>query len=177
MTTCGIRSGCSASIQHARIADKAWVMRRPCLQTQQETNQSCDIARLIGRFAAIRRWKFNVMRPKKATDEKPRAIADAEVAAAVGIFVVVVAVLSAVLTALYAFQQDDWRTLLAFSSAGKCGDRRRHAWCCFDLPRSRKAGPRRPGLDGIAAALRRTFAHFLSDSCSFPAASQVRKMR
>lgn len=40
-----------------------------------------------------------------------------EVAAALGIFVVVVAVLSAVLTALYAFQQDDWRTLLSFSSA------------------------------------------------------------
>jgi hydrogenase-4 component B len=41
----------------------------------------------------------------------------AEVAAALGIFVVIVAVLSAVLTALYAFQQDDWRTLLSFSSA------------------------------------------------------------
>jgi hydrogenase-4 component B len=40
-----------------------------------------------------------------------------EVAAALGIFVVIVAVLSAVLTALYAFQQDDWRTLLSFSSA------------------------------------------------------------
>ena len=40
-----------------------------------------------------------------------------EVAATLGIFVVVVAVLSAVLTALYAFQQDDWRTLLSFSSA------------------------------------------------------------
>jgi hydrogenase-4 component B len=40
-----------------------------------------------------------------------------EVAAALGIFVVVVAVFSAVLTALYAFQQDDWRTLLSFSSA------------------------------------------------------------
>jgi formate hydrogenlyase subunit 3/multisubunit Na+/H+ antiporter MnhD subunit len=40
-----------------------------------------------------------------------------EVAAALGIFIVVVAVLSAVLTALYAFQQDDWRTLLSFSSA------------------------------------------------------------
>ena len=42
---------------------------------------------------------------------------DAGAAAALGIFVVVVAVLSAVLTALYAFQQDDWRTLLSFSSA------------------------------------------------------------
>ena len=40
-----------------------------------------------------------------------------EVAATLGIFVVAVAVLSAVLTALYAFQQDDWRTLLSFSSA------------------------------------------------------------
>ncbi len=39
------------------------------------------------------------------------------VAAGVGIFVVVVAVLSAVLTALYAFQQEDWRALLSFSSA------------------------------------------------------------
>ena len=42
---------------------------------------------------------------------------DAAVAAGIGIFVVIVAVLSAVLTALYAFQQDDWRTLLSFSSA------------------------------------------------------------
>jgi hydrogenase-4 component B len=41
----------------------------------------------------------------------------AAVAAGLGIFVVIVAVLSAVLTALYAFQQDDWRTLLSFSSA------------------------------------------------------------
>jgi hydrogenase-4 component B len=40
-----------------------------------------------------------------------------EVATALGICVVVVAVLSAVLTALYAFQQDDWRTLLSLSSA------------------------------------------------------------
>ena len=41
----------------------------------------------------------------------------AEVAAGIGIFVVIVAVLSAILTALYAFQQEDWRTLLSFSSA------------------------------------------------------------
>jgi hydrogenase-4 component B len=41
----------------------------------------------------------------------------ADAAAAVGIFIVIVAVLSAVLTALYAFQQDDWRSLLSFSSA------------------------------------------------------------
>jgi NADH:ubiquinone oxidoreductase subunit 5 (subunit L)/multisubunit Na+/H+ antiporter MnhA subunit len=34
-----------------------------------------------------------------------------------GIFVVSVAVLSAILTALYAFQQDSWRELLSFSSA------------------------------------------------------------
>jgi hydrogenase-4 component B len=39
------------------------------------------------------------------------------VAAGIGIFVVTVAVLSAILTALYAFQQEDWRTLLSFSSA------------------------------------------------------------
>jgi formate hydrogenlyase subunit 3/multisubunit Na+/H+ antiporter MnhD subunit len=36
---------------------------------------------------------------------------------AIGIFVVIVAVLSAILTALYAFQQEDWRSLLSFSSA------------------------------------------------------------
>lgn len=36
---------------------------------------------------------------------------------AIGIFVVIVAVLSAILTALYAFQQEDWRPLLSFSSA------------------------------------------------------------
>jgi hydrogenase-4 component B len=41
----------------------------------------------------------------------------AGVAVGLGIFVVIVAVLSAVLTALYAFQQEDWRTLLSFSSA------------------------------------------------------------
>lgn len=38
-------------------------------------------------------------------------------AQALGIFVVAIGVLSAILTALYAFQQDDWRTLLSFSSA------------------------------------------------------------
>jgi formate hydrogenlyase subunit 3/multisubunit Na+/H+ antiporter MnhD subunit len=36
---------------------------------------------------------------------------------AIGIFVVIVAVFSAILTALYAFQQEDWRSLLSFSSA------------------------------------------------------------
>ncbi len=39
------------------------------------------------------------------------------IAAGLGIFVVIVAVLSAILTALYAFQQEDWRMLLSFSSA------------------------------------------------------------
>ncbi len=34
-----------------------------------------------------------------------------------GIFIVVVGVLSAILAVLYAFQQDDWRALLSFSSA------------------------------------------------------------
>lgn len=34
-----------------------------------------------------------------------------------GIFIVVIGVLSAILAVLYAFQQDDWRTLLSFSSA------------------------------------------------------------
>lgn len=38
-------------------------------------------------------------------------------ASGLGMFVVVLAVLSAILTALYAFQQDDWRGLLSFSSA------------------------------------------------------------
>jgi hydrogenase-4 component B len=42
---------------------------------------------------------------------------DAAAAAGIGIFVTIVAVLSAILTALYAFQQEDWRTLLGFSSA------------------------------------------------------------
>ncbi|MGB7101191.1 MAG: proton-conducting transporter membrane subunit [Xanthobacteraceae bacterium] len=42
---------------------------------------------------------------------------DPGVAAGLGIFVIIVAVLSAILTALYAFQQEDWRTLLSFSSA------------------------------------------------------------
>ncbi len=38
-------------------------------------------------------------------------------AAGVGIFVVITGVASAILTALYAFQQEDWRRLLSFSSA------------------------------------------------------------
>ncbi len=42
---------------------------------------------------------------------------DAGVAAGLGIFIVVIAVISAILTALYAFQQEDWRALLSFSSA------------------------------------------------------------
>ncbi len=36
---------------------------------------------------------------------------------ALGTFLLIIAVLSAILTALYAFQQEDWRTLLSFSSA------------------------------------------------------------
>ncbi len=38
-------------------------------------------------------------------------------AAGLGIFVIVIAVLSAILSALYAFQEEDWRALLSFSSA------------------------------------------------------------
>jgi formate hydrogenlyase subunit 3/multisubunit Na+/H+ antiporter MnhD subunit len=38
-------------------------------------------------------------------------------AAGLGIFIIIVGVLSAILTALYAFQQEDWRELLSFSSA------------------------------------------------------------
>jgi hydrogenase-4 component B len=41
----------------------------------------------------------------------------ASLAAGLGIFVIIVGVLSAILTALYAFQQEDWRELLSFSSA------------------------------------------------------------
>jgi len=41
----------------------------------------------------------------------------AALVAGTGVFIVIVAVLSAVLTSLYAFQQEDWRTLLSFSSA------------------------------------------------------------
>ncbi len=43
--------------------------------------------------------------------------AQALAATGLGEFVVAVAVLSAILTALYAFQQEDWRTLLSLSSA------------------------------------------------------------
>jgi hydrogenase-4 component B len=43
----------------------------------------------------------------------PSAIA----ASGLGIFIIIVAVLSAILTALYAFQEEDWRNLLSFSSA------------------------------------------------------------
>jgi hydrogenase-4 component B len=42
---------------------------------------------------------------------------NASAASGVGIFLIAIAVLSAVLTALYAFQQEDWRTLLSLSSA------------------------------------------------------------
>ncbi len=38
-------------------------------------------------------------------------------AAGLGIFVIVIAVISAILSALYAFQEEDWRALLSFSSA------------------------------------------------------------
>lgn len=38
-------------------------------------------------------------------------------AAGLGIFVIIVAVISAILSALYAFQEEDWRALLSFSSA------------------------------------------------------------
>jgi hydrogenase-4 component B len=38
-------------------------------------------------------------------------------ASAIGTFIIIVAVLSAILTALYAFQEEDWRALLGFSSA------------------------------------------------------------
>ena len=42
---------------------------------------------------------------------------NAPAAAGIGTFLLIVAVVSAILTALYAFQQEDWRSLLAFSSA------------------------------------------------------------
>lgn len=38
-------------------------------------------------------------------------------AGGLGIFVIIVAVISAILSALYAFQEEDWRALLSFSSA------------------------------------------------------------
>ena len=41
----------------------------------------------------------------------------AALTAGIGVFILIVAVVSAVLTSLYAFQQEDWRTLLSFSSA------------------------------------------------------------
>jgi hydrogenase-4 component B len=43
----------------------------------------------------------------------PHAIGAAEL----GMFLIIVAVLSTILTALYAFQEEDWRALLSFSSA------------------------------------------------------------
>lgn len=42
---------------------------------------------------------------------------NASTAGGLGIFLLVLAVTSAILTALYAFQQEDWRALLSFSSA------------------------------------------------------------
>lgn len=41
----------------------------------------------------------------------------AALSSGLGIFIIIVGVLSAILTALYAFQQEDWRELLGFSSA------------------------------------------------------------
>ena len=38
-------------------------------------------------------------------------------ASGLGIFVIIIAVISAILSALYAFQEEDWRALLSFSSA------------------------------------------------------------
>ena len=62
----------------------------------------------------------------------------AGIAAGLGIFVIIIAVLSAILTALYAFQQEDWRTLLELLVGGKRVDRRRHAGRGLDLPRPRQ---------------------------------------
>ena len=45
--------------------------------------------------------------------------------------------LSAILTALYAFQQDDWRTLLSFSSAENAAIAVAMLGAALDLPRSR----------------------------------------
>lgn len=42
---------------------------------------------------------------------------ESSLSAGMGIFIIIVGVLSAILTALYAFQQEDWRELLSFSSA------------------------------------------------------------
>ena len=42
---------------------------------------------------------------------------NADAAAGLGTFLLIVSVISAILTALYAFQEEDWRSLLSFSSA------------------------------------------------------------
>ncbi len=42
------------------------------------------------------------------------SVGDAAASAGMGIFVVIIAVASAILTPLYAFQQEDWRGLRAF---------------------------------------------------------------
>ena len=80
------------------------------------------------------------------------------VAAALGIFIVIVAVFSAILTALYAFQQEDWRRLLSFSSAENASIAVAMLGAALDLPRPRQARTRQPRLDRGAAASRRPCA-------------------
>ena len=70
-----------------------------------------------------------------------------------GIFIVIVGVLSAILAVLYAFQQDDWRWPAGFSSAENAAIAVTCAGCGTDVPAERQL-PRsgRSRLDRCAAA-------------------------
>ena len=77
---------------------------------------------------------------------------------ALSVIVIAVATISAILTILYAFQQDDWRSLLSFSSAENAsiavvGARRGDA-----VPQLGHERSRRPRMDGGAAPSRRSRA-------------------
>jgi hydrogenase-4 component B len=91
-------------------------------------------------------------------------------ATGLGIFVVVLAVLSAILSALYAFQQDDWRGLLSFSTAENASIATALLGAALMF-----RGDRLPELAGLAwtVALLHLAAHSLAKGGLFLAADGV----
>ena len=72
--------------------------------------------RSIGRGHVGRRHERGVLRPVARANELAAGFAPGGLPL-LSVVVITVATVSAILTILYAFQQDDWRTLLSFSSA------------------------------------------------------------
>jgi hydrogenase-4 component B len=91
-------------------------------------------------------------------------------AGGLGIFLVALAVFSAILTALYAFQQEDWRRLLAFSSAENAAIAVATLGAALIF-----RGDHLPELAGLAwtVALLHMAGHALAKGCLFLAADGV----